>query len=98
MSNTKSDVLFQSGAFGGIDDYFHLKESHDRYDVYVNHDYVGQKTLFNAQEHIRDIEDFLHHEGYHQFQTSTKGNQFYINAEGRDEAIAHILKVYLSMR
>lgn len=72
---------------------------HDSYDVYVNNDYVGRKTLMAQTENARDIEKHLKAEGFQNFRTSLQGNQVMIDSSV-DEAvdIKRNLHVYLNIR
>ncbi|OAS82977.1 MULTISPECIES: hypothetical protein [Metabacillus] len=72
--------------------------SHDRYDVYVNQDYIGQKYLLSAQESVQDIDDFLRNEGYSNFQSYLDGDHYYIKAVNNEHDVANVLKVYLQNR
>jgi hypothetical protein len=74
------------------------KLSHDRYDVYVNQDYIGQKYLLTAQESVQDIDDFLRNEGYSNFQSYLDGDHYYIKAVNNEHDVANVLKVYLQNR
>lgn len=72
---------------------------HDSYEVYVNKDYVGRKTLIAQNESVKDIENHLRLEGFRNFNTNLSGNQVLINSS-TDEAkdIKRNLSVYLSIR
>lgn len=89
------DDLFNMGLFNESS---HSKISHDRYDVYVNQDYIGQKFLLSAQESVQDIDDFLKNEGYGNFQSYLDGDHYYIRAVENEQNVANVLKVYLQNR
>jgi hypothetical protein len=89
------DDMFDLGVFSGPS---YSQISHDRYDVYVNQNYIGQKSLLTAQESVQDIDDFLRNEGYSNFQTFIDGNHYYINAVGNEHGVASVLNVYLQNR
>lgn len=83
---------------GAFDDFSSTKLSHDRYDVYVNQDYVGQKYLLTAQESVQDIDDFLKNEGISNFQSVVDGDHYHIKAIENEHKVADVLKVYLQNR
>ncbi|WP_235991645.1 hypothetical protein [Metabacillus schmidteae] len=83
---------------GAYDDFSSTKLSQDRYDVYVNQDYVGQKYLLTAQESVSDIDDFLRNEGISDFQSVVDGDHYHIKALGNEHKVADVLKVYLQNR
>lgn len=85
-------------SMGAYDDFSSTKLSHDRYDVYVNQDYVGQKYLLSAQESVHDIDDFLKNEGITKFQSVADGDHYHIRALENEHKVADILKVYLQNR
>lgn len=89
------DDLFNMGLFSAPS---YSKISHDRYDVYVNQDYIGQKYLLTAQESVQDIDDFLKNEGYGNFQSYLDGDHYYIRAIDHEHEVANVLKVYLQNR
>lgn len=86
---------FEMGFFNDISQ---SKLSHDRYDVYVNQDFIGQKYLLTAQESVHDIDDFLMNEGYNNFQSYLDGDHYYIKAVENEHDVANVLKVYLQNR
>ncbi|SKA84438.1 hypothetical protein SAMN05428976_106168 [Clostridium sp. USBA 49] len=72
---------------------------HDSYEVYVNNDYVGRKTLIAESESVDDIKNHLKSEGFQDFNTNLKGNHLIITSNS-DEAynIKKNLNVYLNVR
>lgn len=100
--NMAYDDLFHMGRdrfnMGFLNGPEHSKISHDRYDVYVNQDYIGQKTLLSAQESVQDIDDFLKNEGFGNVQSYLDGDHYYIRAVENEHAVANVLKVYLQNR
>ncbi|MFD1735104.1 hypothetical protein ACFSCX_00875 [Bacillus salitolerans] len=75
------------------------KISHDRYDVYVNGDFVGHKTLLTQTEDITDVNDFLHSQGYNRYEASLNGDHFEIRAEDETATdLAEALQIYLQTR
>jgi hypothetical protein len=83
---------------GLFNDQSNTQLSHDRYDVYVNQDYIGQKYLLTAQESVQDIDDFLRNEGHSNFQSYLDGDHYYIKAVNNEHDVANVLKVYLQNR
>ena len=87
--------------FAGIED--EKNESridHDSYEVYVNGDYVGNKSLITQGEEISDIDKHLQLEGFKTFNEEVLGNHVDINTKDLDEAkrIKQNLNVYLKIR
>ncbi|RSK29467.1 hypothetical protein EJF36_20145 [Bacillus sp. HMF5848] len=76
------------------------KLSHDRYEVYVDGDYVGQKTLLNQSDDITDVNDFLKGQGHTAFSGVLDGDHYNIQAQSTEEAqqIKDALHIYLQTR
>ncbi|APH06889.1 hypothetical protein A9C19_00320 [Bacillus weihaiensis] len=72
--------------------------THDRYDVYINQDFIGQKYLLTAQESVHDIDEFLKNEGIKEFESYLDGDHYYIKAGENERRAAEVLKVYLQNR
>ncbi|MDP4177929.1 MAG: hypothetical protein Q8900_06245 [Bacillota bacterium] len=70
---------------------------HDRYNVYVNDDYIGQKILLCENEDINDVASYLQSQGFHDFNTKLEGNSFSIKCDD-DKKLKKTLDVYLSIR
>lgn len=96
------DDLFEMGRGRfGLDMFspaYQGKISHDRYDVYVNDDFIGQKSLLTAQESVHDIDEFLMNEGHRDFHSYLDGDHYYIRSQANEKDLAHVLKVYLQNR
>lgn len=75
-----------------------VKLNEDSYDVYVNDDLVGQKTLKNEGEKLSDIDDFLKHQGISDFSSSLNGDHYRIQTEGQSKDISDALEVYFHNR
>lgn len=75
-----------------------VKLNEDSYDVYVNDDLVGQKSLKNEGEHLSDIDDFLKHQGISEFASSLDGDHYRIRTEGHVNDIKDALEVYFNNR
>ncbi|MBD1379727.1 hypothetical protein [Metabacillus arenae] len=71
---------------------------HDRYEVYVNDNYVGLKKLLSVSEKITDLEDFLHSEGFKRFDTHLEGDHYMIHTSEGMNGLTDALKVYLQTR
>lgn len=87
--------------FASIDD--EKSESridHDSYEVYVNGDYVGNKSLMVQGEEISDIDKHLQLEGFKTFNEEVMGNHVDINTNDLEEArrIKQNLNVFLRIR
>ncbi len=90
---------------GSIADPTNLKLSHDRYEVYVNGDFVGHKVLLTQSESIDDVAKYLKNNGYQGFSTNLDGDHYYIDVDGRGDnganeadQIKNQLGVYLDIR
>jgi hypothetical protein len=75
-----------------------VKLNEDQYDVYVNDDFIGQKSLKNQGEHLSDIDDFLKQQGIADFTSSLDGDHYTIRTDGMDADIADALRVYFNNR
>jgi hypothetical protein len=77
-----------------------IKMSHDRYDVYVNGEFVGHKTLLTQSEDITDVNDFLQAQGYQQFQANIEGDHYELQVEdeGISSEMKEALQIYLQNR
>lgn len=76
------------------------KINHDSYEVYVNGDYVGNKSLITQGEEISDIDKHLQLEGFKSFDEEVMGNHVDIKTNNLEEArrIKQNLNVYLRIR
>ncbi|MFD2215184.1 MULTISPECIES: hypothetical protein [Bacillaceae] len=96
------DDLFNMGRgrfdMGLLNDPAPTKIGQDRYDVYVNQDYIGQKYLLTAQESVSDIDEFLKNEGVNNFESYLDGDHYYIKAVENEQRVSDVLKVYLQNR
>ncbi|MFC7391923.1 hypothetical protein [Scopulibacillus cellulosilyticus] len=80
------------------DDWNSLYDRNDRYDVYVNGDYVGMKKLFSGNETIDDINDFLTENGFSSYQAVCDGDYYRIYTNQYPEALKEILSFHLQSR
>jgi hypothetical protein len=74
------------------------KLNHDRYEVYVNGDFIGYKTLLTQSEELDDINFFLHEHGFNQFQTQEDGDHYNIETDSSSDNLKQALHVYLQNR
>ena len=75
-----------------------VKLNEDQYDIYVNDDFVGQKSLKNQGEHLSDIDDFLKQQGITDFTASLDGDHYKIRTDGLNAEISDALQVYFNNR
>ncbi|MCH1626162.1 hypothetical protein [Fredinandcohnia quinoae] len=76
-----------------------MKLNEDRYEVFVNGDFAGQKTLRNQSDSVTDVDDFLRKEGLTSFTTNLDGDHYQIEAENDEGAkIKAALEVYFQNR
>ncbi|WP_078543368.1 hypothetical protein [Litchfieldia alkalitelluris] len=74
------------------------KLTEDRYEIYVNQEYVGNKTLLNENDTLGDVDDFLKVQGFTNFQSSLSGDHYVIEASDKSEDIKNAISVYLHNR
>jgi hypothetical protein len=81
-----------------IDSNSGVKLNEDQYEVYVNGNFVGRKTLKTQGEDLSDIEDFLRNQGFSDFITSVDGDHYSIHVDYQDDDISNALSVYFNNR
>ncbi|WP_456271027.1 hypothetical protein [Bacillus sp. AK031] len=74
------------------------KLNHDRYEVYVNDDFLGNKTLLNQGDKLSDVDDFLKSNGYSTFSSLLEGDHYYIKPYEQQSEITKALEVYFKNR
>ncbi|KAA0546179.1 hypothetical protein FZW96_17650 [Bacillus sp. BGMRC 2118] len=74
------------------------KLNHDRYDVYVNGEFVGHKTLLTQSETIGDVNDFLQTQGYQKFEAKLDGDHYDVQVDEDEAAVKEALQIYLQSR
>jgi hypothetical protein len=96
-SNGSNNIPFY---FGAINNEGRERIEHDSYEVYVNGDYVGEKTLISQGEKISDIDKHLKVADFKNFNEETIGNHVNIKTDDLEEArkIKQNLNIYLSIR
>ncbi|WP_280771062.1 hypothetical protein [Salipaludibacillus daqingensis] len=62
------------------------KMNEDRYEMFVNGEYVGENTLYTDQEDATDILDFLDKQGFHDVQMDVEGDHIMIHCSDKSEA------------
>lgn len=77
-----------------------VKLSEDRYEVFVDGKFVGEKTLYAQNEDFHDVGDFLNKEGFNNVQIEQNGDHILIHAANHNEAVSmrKVLEVYLKNR
>jgi len=92
------DHVYPVGAFFNDGDK-DVKLNEDRYEVFVNGEFVGHKTLLNQNDSVKDIDDFLKNKGFHSFETNLEGDHYQIHANGEDQGnMKDTLEVYFQNR
>lgn len=73
---------------------------HDSYEVFVNGDYVGNKTLLTQVERLSDVDQHLKVNSFNNFKVETIGNHVDIKTDDLSEArrIKQNLNIYLNTR
>ena len=90
--------LFPAYAMNNNDRENQVKLNEDQYDIYVNDDFVGQKSLKNQGENLSDIDDFLKQQGITDFTASLNGDHYDIKTDGSNAEITDALQVYFNNR
>ncbi len=88
--------------------YFNIQEqeldttklSEDRYDVFVEGKYVGEKTLYAQNEDFHVVGDFLEKQGFKNIEVELNGDHIVVHAADQSEAeeMRRALEVYLNNR
>lgn len=97
MDNAFFNFPFLGTTNSFIED-LNTKLNHDRYEVYVNGDFIGFKTLLTQNETVSDVNDFLHEQGFRAFKGNEDGDHYEIEALDSEEQIKQALQVYLQTR
>jgi hypothetical protein len=74
------------------------KLDEDQYQVYVNDNFVGHKSLKSAGEKLSDIDGFLRNQGLNDFSSSLDGDHYILQTEEQDNDIKNALSVYFNNR
>ncbi|TCP20956.1 hypothetical protein EV207_1476 [Scopulibacillus darangshiensis] len=70
----------------------------ERYDVYVNNDFVGIKPLFAQNDRIQDLSDFINEQGISAFQASIDEGNYLIHTDEQFDQLKEVLTIYLQSR
>jgi hypothetical protein len=81
-----------------LDSQSNVKLTEDRYEVFVNGNFVGHKSLKNPGEQLSDIDGFLQSQGLNDFSSSLDGDHYQIQTNERDGDITDALSVYFNNR
>lgn len=75
------------------------KLNEDTYELYVNNELIGHKTLLNQVDSLKDVDDFIIRQGIKEFSSELEGDHYNIQAN-HDVAIQirDILNVYCNNR
>lgn len=75
-----------------------VKLTEDRYEVFVNGNFVGRKSLKNPGEQLSDIDGFLQSQGLSGFSSKLDGAHYQIDTNGQDSDITNALSDYFNNR
>jgi hypothetical protein len=75
-----------------------VKLNEDQYEVYVNGNFVGHKTLKTQGEKISDVDDFLKAQGVTDFSSSLDGDHYHIQTNEQTGNVTIALSVYFNNR
>jgi hypothetical protein len=99
MPGRTEEALFSKRALRNIDSDIGTKISHDRYEVYVNGDFIGHKMMLTKAEDITDVNDFLRSNGFTRFTAYLNGDQYHLKAENhQSKEMMNALNIYLMNR
>ncbi|GAA0341847.1 hypothetical protein GCM10008967_35300 [Bacillus carboniphilus] len=93
-----SGFNFYPFLFTDVDSDTDVKLNEDRYEVFVNGNFVGYKTLTNEGDQLSDIDDFLREQGHEGFTSSLDGDHYIIQTEQKEEDLSRALSVYFHNR
>ncbi len=96
LNSSNGNIIPASNLISGLD--ANVKLNEDRYEVYVNDNLAGHKTLKSPGESLSDIDDFLRGQGIDDFSTSLDGDHYTIQTIGLDSDISNALSVYFNNR
>lgn len=96
--NTSNSIIFTPLNTGNPQNESNVKLNEDQYEVYVNENFVGHKTLKTQGENITDIDSFLRNQGINTFSTSLDGDHYNIQTSDNANKIMDALTVYFHNR
>lgn len=79
----------------GVDVDNNVKLAQERYEVYVNGDFVGHKVLLTQVDSPKDVVSFLKSRGFDDFRCEVEGD--HCNIEVPDDSVADTIKDHLSV-
>ncbi|MBE4907705.1 hypothetical protein IMZ08_06515 [Bacillus luteolus] len=86
-------------AFDEVESGADAKLNEDRYEVFINQQFIGHKTLLTQGDHLTDIDNFLKSQGITSFKSSLDGDHYLIEASPEDQTKARdALNVYFTNR
>jgi hypothetical protein len=94
-ANNQNVIPFITGING---DGAPVKLNEDQYEVYVNGEFVGHKTLKTQGEKISDVDDFLKAQGVTDFSSSLDGDHYHIQTNDESGTVTDALSVYFNNR
>ncbi|WP_066049315.1 hypothetical protein [Robertmurraya korlensis] len=97
MSDSRIQSQIVSGNFFPSEDFANGKLQDDRYEIYVNNDFVGYKILLNQSDSIEDVDDFLKQQGIKEFSGQLDGDHYYIQTNDAN-TVKDMLGVYCHNR
>ncbi|WP_456277386.1 hypothetical protein [Bacillus sp. AK128] len=95
-NSTSNNTVILTGGMENTD----MKLNHDRYDVYVNGEFVGNKVLLTQSEDITDVNDFLKTQGFKGFEGRLDGDHYELHVadEQSSNEMREALQIYLQIR
>jgi hypothetical protein len=97
MTGQYKNPIFGYAFTNNNDSEANAKLSKDRYEIYVNNDFIGYKSLMNTSDELSDVDDFLKSQGINEFQSQLNGDHYYISGS-EAERIKDVLNVYCQNR
>ncbi|MFC4619925.1 hypothetical protein ACFO4N_14525 [Camelliibacillus cellulosilyticus] len=70
----------------------------DRYEIYVNGDYIGTKLNGLNPNLFEDIDHFLYEQGFREYDVAIDGDLFKINTLNDNPELKEVLHIYLQSR
>lgn len=76
------------------------KLSEDRYEVFVEEDYIGDKSMYAQNEDFHAICDFLEKQGFSNVEVELDGDHIVVHTDSHSQAneMRKALEVYLNNR
>ena len=95
--NSGTPIFF---AIFGMNDDRAEKLNEDRYEVFVDGHYIGDKVLYTQHEDESTVADFLKNQGFSDVRVEKDGDHIIVHSHNREEAMEmnRALEVYLNNR